>query len=136
MPENFFDEFNWASKPIKSKTLLVEEPERNLNSRFREVLRKEKKVASWLVGTYENSKKTDKKTWQSKIEEFRDLYKKRRKLQREILRKDFIEDERIQFGCEKVLSCKEEDYNSKVEKYLLLIAKAIKISEDESKNQI
>jgi hypothetical protein len=108
------------------------EKEKMMLKKFGETLRKEKKIAVKLVEQYNcyGKEELNKNKIQELAEKFIKAYQDRRKLQKKIWGEDNVEDERIQFGGgEKALTLQPSDYKSPIEKYLLIIAQALEISD-------
>ncbi len=106
--------------------------------KFRELLIRERQVADEIIRQYENgwfrSDRLSKKE-REYLEEFKKVYTKRKRLQKKILQRDFIEDERIIFGGngEHILEIQPDETLSNTDKYILKIAKVLQIADNFNK---
>ncbi len=106
--------------------------------KFRELLIRERQVADEIIRQYENGGfRSDRlrKKEREYLEEFKKVYTKRKRLQKQILQQDFIEDERIGFGGkgEYILKIPLDKISSSVNKYILKIAKVLQIADNFNK---
>ncbi len=105
---------------------------------FEAFLREKKIIADKILQLYERGKyHSDRlsKNEQGLLEEFKNIHTKRIALQREVLRQKFIEDERIGFGGsgEHILKIQPGEISSKINKYILKIAKVLQIADNFNK---
>lgn len=99
---------------------------------FRQVLIEERKLADKInkkreLGEY-NQEQISSQALQL-LKDFKEIYKKRRKLQRELFPNEFIEDERIGFGGrgQQILEITPDKNYPNPDKYFLKIAQAVEL---------